>query len=116
NHDLKRYLRLPDAVANQRAWIIRDGRGCSWPRIGCGRYGFSSAATSSAVSFTSTAAIASLRCASLVAPMIGAVTPGACRIHAHATCDGVTLRSLAICSTTLNTSKSYSRKYIFLAK
>src|ERR1700731_4852549 len=36
-HDANSYCALP----------IRDGRGCSWPSIGCGRYGFSSAAISS---------------------------------------------------------------------
>ena len=51
--------------------------GCAWPNTRCGRYGFSRAAISSLVSFKSTAAIRSLRCCGLVAPMIGAVTPGA---------------------------------------
>lgn len=51
----------------------------------------------------------------LVAPTIGAVTPGACRIHAQTICVGVTPCCFATFSTASATARSSSRKYIFRA-
>lgn len=47
----------------------------SCPEMGCGTYGLSRLAISSALKITLIAAIASSNCAGFVAPMIGAVTP-----------------------------------------
>ena len=59
-----------------------------WPSTGCGTYGASSRCISSALSSSCSAAIASSRWPSLVAPTIGAVTPGRCSSHASATWAG----------------------------
>ena len=66
------------------------------PSTRCGWYGSASAFNSAASSFTSSAATASSRCFILLAPMIGAVTPGCCSIHASATCALGTPRCRAI--------------------
>ncbi len=74
---------------------IEAGVGCTCPAISRCRYGASNAATSSAPSSISDAAIASANWLTLSAPIRGAVTPGACNSHATATCAGDTPRSAA---------------------
>ena len=84
-HDLLRQAleRLP---LNERICLLLYGwSGYSCPEIACGTYGSSRRATSSPDRVSCSAAIASSRCSSFVAPTIGAVTPGLWSSHASET-------------------------------
>ena len=104
-HDQERTQPPPAPQARALAHLRRGHQ--PWPRMGCGTYG-----SSSRRHLLLASARAARRPArppdgpSLVAPTIGAVTPGRCSSQASATCAAGTPRAAATSATRSTTSKS----------